>query len=85
MVLVELCSSLLAVRARLSGAILLYALTTEQLATSLMLPRILSNRQADEALQGLRRFREKVTVMTTSHCCYSKDVQVSRGVAKSCD
>ena len=69
-VLVEVCPSLLAVRTRLVCAILLYALTTEQLSTFLMLPWIFSYSQANETLQGIVRFRDKLAVITTwtSHC-----------------
>ena len=63
---VELCPSLLAVRTRLVCAILLYALTTEQLSAFLMLPWISSYRQANETLQNIIRLREKVTVIATS-------------------
>ena len=70
-VFIELCPSLLAVRTRLVCAILLYALTTEQLSTFLMLPWISSYRQANETLQGHIRFRDKDAVVTTwtGHCC----------------
>ena len=55
----------LAVRTRLVSPILLYALTTEELATGLMLSWVSSYSQADQTLEGVSWFRHKIAVIAT--------------------
>ena len=70
----ELAPCCLAVRTRLVSPILLYALTTEELATGLMLSWVSTHRQADQTLEGVSWFRHKVAIITfsTGHFCNSK-------------
>ena len=65
MICEELASCCLTVRTRLISPILLYALTTEELATGLMLSWVSSYRQADQALEGVSWFRHKLAVIAT--------------------
>ena len=64
---VKLGTCLLAVGTRLVCAIRLYAVSTEQFSTLLMLSRFSGYGQADKTLQSGVGLREKVTIVASSH------------------
>ena len=63
--------SCLAVRTRLVCTTLLYALTTEELATRPMLFWVSSYSQADQTLERVSWFRNKLAIIATETCIRS--------------